>query len=245
MLPEVETLNISLFLAFGAGVLSFVSPCLLPLVPAYLGHLTGRAVTLQGAAAARRWITFLHAFGFVLGFSTVFTLLGASVGLVGYLFYDLLPIVEKVGGIILIIFGLSTLGLLKIPSLYRELRLETDPAGRWGILSSFLVGAIFAAAWTPCVGPVLASILMLAATSGTAGQGALLLFVYSLGMGLPFLLAGMSVSWSNALFGRLKRRGREVSVLSGMLLVAMGILVFTNALTRLSAYLSRYFLPPL
>jgi cytochrome c-type biogenesis protein len=245
VLLKVETLNISLFLAFGAGVLSFASPCVLPLVPAYLGHLTGRALALQGATAVRRWITFLHAFGFVLGFSTVFTLLGASVGLVGYLFYDLLSIFEKIGGIILIIFGLNTLGLLKIPSLYRELRLEADPAGRWGVFSSFLVGAIFAAAWTPCVGPVLASILMLAARSGTVGQGALLLFVYSLGMGLPFLVAGMSLGWSNALFGRLKRHGRAVSILSGILLVVMGVLVFTNALSRLSAYLSRYFLPPL
>jgi cytochrome c-type biogenesis protein len=245
VLPEVETLNISLFLAFGAGLLSFASPCVLPLVPAYLGHLTGRALAVQGATAARRRITFLHALGFVLGFSIVFTALGAAVGLVGYLFYDLLSIFEKIGGIILIIFGLNTLGLLKIPSLYRELRLGADPAGRWGVLSSFLVGAIFAAAWTPCVGPVLASILMLAARSGTVGQGALLLFVYSLGMGLPFLVAGMSLGWSNALFGCLKRHGRTVSVLSGILLVAMGILVFTNALTRLSAYLSRYFLPPL
>ena len=241
----METLNISLFLAFGAGLLSFASPCVLPLVPAYLGHLTGRALALQGATAVRRWITSLHALGFVLGFSTVFTLLGASVGLVGYLFYGLLPLFERVGGIILIIFGLHTMGLLRIPFLYRGLRLEVDPAGRWGILSSFLVGAIFAAAWTPCVGPVLSGILVLAGTSGTVGRGALLLFVYSLGLGIPFLVAGMSLGWSNALFGRLKRQGRAVSVLSGILLVVMGVLVFTNALSMLSAYLSRYFLPPL
>jgi cytochrome c-type biogenesis protein len=245
VLLREETLNISLFLAFGAGLLSFASPCVLPLVPAYLGHLTGRALVLPGVTAARRWTTFLHALAFVLGFSVVFTVLGASVGLVGYLFYDLLSVFEKVGGLVLIIFGLHTMGLLKIPFLYRELRLQADLAGRWGILSSSLVGAIFAAAWTPCVGPVLSGILILAGTTGTVGRGALLLFVYSLGLGLPFLLAGMSLGWSNALFGRLKRHGRAVSVLSGILLVVMGVLVFTNALSMLSAYLSRYFLPPL
>lgn len=239
----MEAVSISLFLAFAAGLLSFASPCVLPLVPAYLGHLTGTAIHLQGAAAARRWSTFLHALSFVLGFSIVFTVLGASVGLVGYLFYGLLPVFERVGGIILIIFGLHTMGLLRIPFLYRQLKLEVDPARRWGMLSSFLVGAIFAAAWTPCVGPVLSGILVLAGTSGTVGRGALLLFVYSLGLGIPFLVAGMSLGWSNTFFRWLKRYGRAVSVLSGMLLVAMGVLVFTNALGILSAYLSRFVEP--
>jgi len=241
---KMESLNISLFLALSAGVLSFLSPCVLPLVPAYLGHLTGTAVNLQGTATvARRWSTSLHALSFVLGFSVVFTALGASVGLVGYLLYGLLPVFEKVGGIILVLFGLHTMGLLKIPSLHRELRLKADPARRWGILSSFLVGTIFAAAWTPCVGPVLGGILVLAGTSGTVGRGALLLFVYSLGMGIPFVLAGISLGWSNALFGWLKRYGRGISVVSGALLIMTGILVFTGALTMITAYLSRYFGP--
>jgi cytochrome c-type biogenesis protein len=180
-----------------------------------------------------------------LGFSIVFTILGASVGMVGYLFYDLLSVFEKVGGLVLIVFGLHTMGLVKMPFLYRELRLQADLAGRWGILSSSLVGAVFAAAWTPWVGPVLSGILILAGTSGTVGRGALFVFVYSLGLGLPSLVAGMWLGWSNTLFGRLKRQGRAVSVLSGILLVVMGVLVFTNALSMLSAYLSRYFLPPL
>ncbi len=239
----METLNISLFLAFGAGVLSFLSPCVLPLVPVYLSHLTGRAINPQGATVAQRRSTFSHALSFVLGFSIVFTVLGASIGLVGYLLYGLLPVLEKIGGIILIVFGLHTIGLLKIPFLYRELRLGADPAGRWGIASSFLVGAIFAAAWTPCVGPVLSGILLLAGTSGTVGRGALLLFVYSLGLGLPFLLAGTSLAWSSGLLRRLKRHGRAVSVLSGILLVVMGVLIFTDALSMISAYLSRYFGP--
>jgi len=239
----MEGTRITLFLAFSAGVLSFVSPCILPLVPVYLSYLTERAVTLQDANAPRRWITFLHALGFVLGFSVVFTFLGASVGLVGYLFYDLQPIIQKVGGLILVVFGLHTIGVLKIPFLYREMRLEANFAGRWGVISSFLVGAVFAAGWTPCVGPILSGILVLAGTSGTVAQGALLLFVYSLGLGIPFLIAGMSLAWSNALLKRLRRYGGVVSVLSGVLLIAMGVLIFTNTLSVLTAYLLHYLGP--
>jgi len=239
----MEGTRITLFLAFSAGVLSFVSPCILPLVPVYLSYLTERAVTLQDANVPRRWVTFLHALGFVLGFSVVFTLLGASVGLVGYLFYDLQPIIQKVGGLILVVFGLHTIGVLKIPFLYREMRLEANFAGRWGVISSFLVGAVFAAGWTPCVGPILSGILVLAGTSGTVAQGALLLFVYSLGLGIPFLIAGMSLAWSNALLKRLRRYGGVVSVLSGVLLIAMGVLIFTNTLSVLTAYLLHYLGP--
>jgi cytochrome c-type biogenesis protein len=232
-------------LAFGAGLLTFASPCVLPLVPAYLGHLTGAASRLDGPSATRRWSTLLHALGFVLGFSLVFTVLGASVGLLGYLLHDLLPAFNRVGGLILIAFGLHTMGLLRIPSLWRELRLEASPSGRWAVVSSFLAGAIFAAAWTPCVGPVLSGILILAGSSGTAARGGLLLFAYSLGLGVPFLLAAMPLGRSSVLFRQLKRHGRAVSVVSGLLLVVTGVLVFTDTLSMLSGYLGRYFAPPL
>jgi cytochrome c-type biogenesis protein len=241
----VGSSDVSLVLAFGAGVLSFLSPCVLPLVPAYLSHLTGRAISLPDASAGARWLTFLHALSFVLGFAIVFTALGASVGLVGYVFYDMVPIFEKVGGVVLFVFGLQTLGVLKLPALYRELRLEVDPAGRWGLLSSLLVGAIFAAAWTPCVGPVLSGILVLAGTSGTVGHGARLLFAYSLGLGVPFLLVGAPLGWSSALHSRLKRYARGASVLSGVLLTVMGVLVFTGSFSLLTAYLARLIVPPL
>lgn len=241
----MEDLNISLFVALSAGVLSFVSPCVLPLVPAYLSYLSGTALTAAGTSAPQRWTAFLHALGFVLGFSIVLTLLGASVGLVGYLFYDLRAIFQKMGGVILIVFGLHTMGLLKIPFLYRELRFQVKPARRWGTVSSFLVGTIFAAAWTPCVGPISAGILVLAGTSGSVGRGALLLFVYSLGLGIPFLLAGLSLGWATPLLRRLNRYGQVVSILSGILLTAMGVLVLTDTLSMLTAYLWRYLGPPL
>ena len=232
------TEDVSLFVAFGAGLLSFASPCVLPLVPAYLGYLTGATVAPDDPSAPRWWITFSHALSFVLGFSVVFVILGASIGLLSHLFRGFLPILQKVGGVVLVVFGLHTTGWWKIPFLYRERRLQVDLARRWGLISSLLVGAIFAAAWTPCVGPILAGILILAGTSGSVGQGTLLLFFYSLGFGLPFLLAGLSLGWATSLLRRLNRYGRVVSIVSGILLIVMGFLVFTGTLARLTEYLT-------
>jgi len=230
--------NVSLIVAFGAGVLSFASPCVMPLVPAYLGYLTGATVAPDDPSAPRRWITFLHALGFVLGFSAVFVVLGASIGLLSQLSRGFLPFFQKVGGVILVIFGLHTTGLWKIPFLYRERRLQVNLAQRLGLISSFLVGAIFAAAWTPCVGPILAGILVLAGASGSIGRGALLLFFYSLGLGLPFLLVGLSLEWATPLLRRMNRYGRAISIVSGILLMAMGFLVFTDTLAGLTEYLT-------
>jgi len=187
----------------------------------------------------------LHALGFVLGFSIVFTALGASVGLMGHVLYQLLPAFKRIGGILLIALGLHTMGLFEVPSLNRGLRVRVNLAGRWGILSSFLVGATFAAAWTPCVGPVLSGILILAGTGGLVGRGALLLLVYSLGLGTPFLAVALPLGWSTVLFRRLKPYGRAVSLLSGLLLTIMGVLVYTDGLLMLTGYLGRYFAPPL
>ncbi|MFQ6101318.1 MAG: cytochrome c biogenesis CcdA family protein [Anaerolineae bacterium] len=239
----METPHISLFLALSAGVLSFASPCVLPLVPAYLGYLSGAALTSDDQPATRRWTTFLHALAFVVGFSVVFTALGASMGMISHLLYSLRSIFQKIGGVVLVIFGLHTMGLWKIPFLYREWRLQVDLARRWGLVSSFLVGTIFAAAWTPCVGPILAGILILASTGGSVGQGASLLFVYSLGLGIPFLLVGLSLGWATPLLRRLNRHGQAISILSGILLTAMGFLVFTDTLFKLTGYLSRYVSP--
>jgi cytochrome c-type biogenesis protein len=237
--------DISLFLALSAGALSFVSPCVLPLVPAYVSYLAGVDIASDKPSTLQRWVVFLHALGFVLGFSAIFIFLGASVGLVGYLFYDLQGILRRLGGIILVVFGLHTMGLLKIPFLYREFRFRATSIQRWGIASSFVVGIIFAAAWTPCVGPILSGILVLAGTSGSAGRGALLLSVYSLGLGIPFLLTGLSLGWAVPLLRRLNRYGQIVSIVSGVLLVGMGVLVFTDTLSTLTGFLSRYLDPPL
>ena len=237
----MDAQNVSWFLALGAGVLSFVSPCVLPMVPAYVGYLSGATVTPQGAIVYDRQATVLHALSFVLGFATVFTLLGASVGLVGYLFYDWLPLIQKVGGVILVLFGLHTMRLLRLPWLDYEKRLNWQANPEWGYASSYLIGTIFAAGWTPCVGIILSGILMLASASQTVGQGAALLFVYSLGLGIPFLLTGLALNRMSGLLRRLNRRQNVISVVSGLFLIGMGVLVYTNFLSIMSGYFYRYF----
>jgi cytochrome c-type biogenesis protein len=221
--------NVTLPLAVFGGLLSFASPCVLPLVPAYLGYLSGRAVTTSGGAF-RRLDTFWHALAFVLGFSVIFVSLGASIGLLGKLLYDSLPLLQKIGGIIIVLFGLHTIGLFKIPLLYQERRVEIRKKDALGYVSSFLMGVFFSAGWVPCVGPILAAILLLASNVQTATQGAMLLGAYSLGLGIPFLAVGLAF---NALSGPLRRLNRHlgvVSVVSGAFLVAIGALVFTDSL---------------
>ena len=237
-------------IAAGAGLLSFASPCVVPLVPGYLGYLSGTTLgqTAAGAASAgaarvgQRRKTVAHALAFVLGFTLVFTALGASVGLIGYAARDLLPYLQKAGGVILIAFGLHTMGVITLPFLYREMRVDVRRVPRhWGYLSSVLVGAIFGAGWTPCVGVVLSGILTMAATSATVSRGAALLLTYSLGLGIPFLLSALAIDRAQGVLRRLNRRARLVEVVSGALLIVMGLLVFGNVLQLMSAYFYRWF----
>lgn len=221
--------NITVPIAVLAGLLSFASPCVMPLVPAFLGHLGGTAVS-QSEGEIRRLGTFWHALAFVLGFTVIFVALGASIGLLGQLLYDSLPWIQKVGGIVIIVFGLHTMGLLKIPMLYQQRRIEMEKKSSLGYFSSFLLGLFFSAGWVPCVGPILAAILLLASEMRTATEGALLLAAYSLGLGIPFLAVGAAF---NALSGPLRRANRYlniVSVVSGIFLIAMGVLIFTDNL---------------
>lgn len=228
--------EISFWVAAVAGFLSFISPCVLPLVPAYLGYLSGAVVTSSGVIVQDRRATFFHALAFILGFALIYTALGASVGLVGYILVDQLPLIQKAGGILLVVFGLHTMGIIQIPFLYREFRVEMQPRREWGYLSSALVGIVFAAGWTPCVGVILSGILLLASTSQTVGRGAALLLTYSLGLGIPFLMAGLALDRLTPLLRRLNQRQRLVSMVSGLLLIIMGILVFTNFFALLAAY---------
>ncbi|MCL5959699.1 MAG: cytochrome c biogenesis protein CcdA [Chloroflexi bacterium] len=223
--------SISLIVAFGAGILSFLSPCVLPLVPVYITHLAGTSASSSQPGYARL-PTLIHAVTFVAGFSTIFVLLGASVGLMGSVLYDKLPILRQVGGVFLIILGLHTIGILKIPFLYREKKLNFTPNPRLGYLSSFLIGVTFSAGWTPCVGTILGTILFLASTTETAWQGAYLLIAYSLGLGVPFLAAGAAIGSASNVLKRLNRRLNLVSAISGFLLIAMGIAVYADMLTR-------------
>jgi cytochrome c-type biogenesis protein len=229
------TVAAALLFAFGGGVLSFASPCVLPLVPAYVGHLAGRTLDKEGASRAR---TMLHAVAFVLGFTFVFVLLGSTASLLGSVAYDLFRSTWfRVGaGIVLVVMGLHMTGVLKISALYRDTRFQLRPNPRWGLASSFLVGLIFAAGWTPCIGPILGGVLLLASQQGTVGQGALLLTAYSLGLGVPFLVTGYALEAATRVIRRLNRHVHAVELVSGGLMITMGLLVMFNVMTWIATW---------
>lgn len=234
--------------AFAAGLLSVLSPCVMPLMPAYLSMVSGVSVEeMRAAPGAGRSDTrlrvMLAALAFVLGFSLVFVLLGVSATLLGTrvhawhlnLFGWQIGIVQ-LGGLVIIGMGLHLAGVLRIPALYRERRFElTAPAG---LLGAVLVGAAFGFGWTPCVGPILGAILTLAAGRDTVGQGALLLSVYASGLAIPFLAAAWSLDRFLITFRQLRRHLHKLEVAAGVLLLVVGMLVFTNQLTRLNSYFS-------
>jgi cytochrome c-type biogenesis protein len=211
-------------LALVAGVLSFSSPCTLPLVPGYLGYMSG--------VSSSRGRTLGAACLFVAGFALVFTALGAAASSLGVLLLDHRSLLEKAAGVLIVLLGLFVLGLIRPPFLLREgrplmERVRPGPAG------AFLLGLAFAFGWTPCIGPVLASILALAGAQGTVARGVALLLLYSLGLGLPFLAAAVAVEHVRSLSGWLRRRASVVNATGGVLLVAMGALVFLGQFTVL------------
>jgi cytochrome c-type biogenesis protein len=231
--------SLTLIVAFGAGVLSFASPCVLPLVPAYIGHLAGQSLDKEPDAGPARVRALTHATAFVLGFTTVFVALGATVGLVGYVFQDVVKSqpFRIAAGALLVVLGLHMTGVFRITALYRDTRLMSlRPSPRYGLLTSFLIGMIFASGWTPCIGPILGSILGLGLQQGTAFQGALLLTAYSLGLGVPFLVAGYALQSASRAIRRLNRHTHAVEMVSGGLMVTMGVLIMFNVLTWVAAY---------
>ncbi len=220
--------NISLAVAFGAGVLSFLSPCVLGLMPVYLASLGG---PVMDGTTRTRLLLFLHSLSFVVGFSVVFIALGAMAGLTGYAIK--LAVLTKIAGSLLVAFGVFMLAALKVPWLNYEKRLALPLTRTTGYLRSGLVGAAFSLGWTACVGPILAGILALASVRATAWQGAYLLSVYSLGLGLPFLALGAAFDSIRPLLRRIQRYSVAISIISGLLLISVGILVLTNNLSRL------------
>lgn len=229
--------NLSLAVAFLAGVVSFVSPCCLPLVPTYVTYLTGAAAgELSGGMSGQvRRRLVLNALAFILGFSVVFVALGVTASAVGQFLKDHMTLVRQVSGIVVVAFGLYMMGFLQLPFLEREMRAQVMP-GRTGLRNSFLMGAAFSAGWTPCVGPVLAGVLFLAGQAETARAGALLLAVYSLGLGLPFLLTALGVGWLMRQLPRLGRYLPGVRVASGAMMVAVGLMIYFNYFATLSRY---------
>jgi len=221
--------NMSLLVAFSAGLLSFLSPCILPLVPVYLSSLAGPEI-FEPKASKVRVPLFLHSLSFVVGFTTVFIILGAGAGLIGFAIDAHLAVIRQVAGILLVVFGLFLLLGQKVPQLNIERRLAPSRGATTGYLRSFLTGGIFTLAWTPCVGPVLGGILSLAATSETAWSGASLLAIYSLGLGIPFLIIGAAFDSVAPLLRRISRYSKVIYIISGVLLITVGILVLTNRL---------------
>ena len=224
-------LDIPIVFAFIAGLVSFLAPCVLPLIPGYLAYLSG---TTLDQSATRRWDIFLNALFFVLGFSLVFATLGVLLNtILESVAFDVLIWLSRIGGLIIIFFGLYLIGLIKLDFLNREYRLRvTFPLPRY--FSSFIFGAAFAAGWTPCVGAVLGAILGLAATA--PGSAFTLLLSYSLGFGTPFLLVGLFAGEAQKLISRLGSGLRYVNIIFGAILVIFGILIFTQNLVKIANF---------
>jgi cytochrome c-type biogenesis protein len=263
--------DLTIAVAFGAGLLSFLSPCVLPLVPAYVGQLSAVAVVGRSSGRTDRWLAIRHAIAYVAGFGSIFTILGLTATYVAGPLVDVLPLLRQVGGIALILLGLNLAGILRIPRLERSWRpldagaassLATatgtmsiggvpQPAGgpglgerlggrlvstRGGWLASFGLGAIFAIGWTPCIGVILGGILTMAATTGSAGQGAILLVAYTAGLGIPFVLIAAAYDRAPALVRPLLRHGRAVSVVGGLLVALIGVAMLLDWLALLARF---------
>ena len=232
----MESANLTVGLAALAGLASFLSPCVLALVPAYIGYLGGRSVTPGGQVVDNRWVTFSHGLAFVLGFSLVFIILGAAASAIGWLLYDLRGWLARIGGVVVILFGLHTMGVINIPFLDFDTRRQMQPAPSLGYLSSALMGVFFSAGWAPCVGPVLGAVLTLALNTARVNQGVILLTAYSAGMAIPFLLAALGVGRMAELMRRHGRLVHYLSIATGAVLVVIGILLFSGTLQQLARF---------
>jgi len=236
-----QTSDISLFIAFAAGLLSFVSPCVLPLVPSYVTYITGltlEELTSETERARVRGVIIVNSLLFIAGFSAVFIAFGASASLVGQLLMTYQEFVRKLGGVLIVVFGLYVMGVLKIKFLMSEMRVhfQRRPAGYVG---SFLVGVAFAAGWTPCVGPILGTILLYASTTDSMLTGVKLLASYSLGIALPLFVTALAVDSFLNYFKKVRAYMYGISVASGVFLILVGVMIYTNSLTLLTSLLER------
>ncbi len=233
----MDAASVGILAAFAAGVVSFLSPCVLPLIPGYLSFMTGMAVgDLAGSEARKRLL--LPSLLFVAGFSVVFTALGASASVLGSFLFDYRQIIERVAGVVVIAFGILMLGIFKVPWMYGEARFEMGRARTFGSGAAFVMGAAFAFGWTPCVGPVLGAILALAGASGSVGQGAALLLAYSAGLGVPFVATAMLFGSMRPVLARLSKHALTVNRVAGVLLIAVGLLIVTGRMTILVTFLT-------
>lgn len=230
-------MEISIGLAFLAGLASFLTPCVFSLVPAYIGYLSGRSAAIsQVGSGPNRWDTFKHGIAFVLGFSFVFILLGLAVSALGSLIYDTRGWLAKIGGIVVVLFGLHMTGILRIPFLEYDLRPQSKVEQNRSYFSSLLLGIFFSAGWSPCVGPVLGSILLIALNDGSIIQGFQLLAAYSAGLAVPFLVAALGVGWVTEFLRKQRKFLKNVEIFMGIVLVIVGIMLFQGTFERLARF---------
>ena len=223
---------VSYILTFTEGILTFISPCILPMLPIYFIYLAGASEDKNKLDTAGRNRMILNSVGFVIGFTLVFVLLGATVTSLGHFLESNRYLLQKISGLIMIVFGLNFMGILKIGFLNTEKRFHFKP-GKLKFLSSIVFGMVFGFGWTPCLGAFLGSALLLAGSSKSMLQGMLLLLVYSIGLGIPFIVSSIVFEKAKGAFGWLQKHGRSISIISGILLIAAGILVFTDSLKYL------------
>jgi cytochrome c-type biogenesis protein len=233
--------EITIGLAFLAGLASFLSPCVFSLVPAYVSYLAGRAVMREDAGGnatvvSNRWLTVAHGLAFVLGFSIVFIALGVAVSAAGGILHDIAYYLARIGGVVVVILGLHMMGVLRIPFLEYDVRVHDAPAMRWGFLSSMMLGVFFSAGWSPCVGPVLGAILTLAINGGSVVLGAKLLSAYSAGLAIPFLAAAFGIGWVTTMLRKYGKATHYVEIAMGGVLVVVGVMLFAGIFELIARY---------
>ena len=229
--------EIGIGVAFLAGLASFLAPCVLPLVPAYLSYLTGYTVTDTPPDSKERVTIITHAIFFVLGYSIIFIVLGVAANTIGRLIRG--DILRYIGGVIIILFGLNLMEVLHLSFLDQDAKLKWQVRHRWGFVSSLLVGMVFAAGWTPCVGPVLSTILILSAEQDSITRGIILLAAYSAGVGLPFIAAGFLLDRFRTVVTNLSPHLGRIQKIAGLIIILVGIIVITDSFTVIGAWLEQ------
>jgi cytochrome c-type biogenesis protein len=230
--------DVTIGLAFFAGFVSFLSPCVFPLVPAYIGYLGGRTTFHEGEilSSRQKWSTVGHGIAFILGFSIIFILLGLTFSVLGGWLYNIRGVLAKVGGVVIVIFGIHMTGIFRFRFLEYDQRRLTPLSEKAGYLTSFMMGIFFSAGWSPCLGPVLASILTIAMNSGDSWLGIILLGAYSIGLGIPFLIAAFGVSWVSKILVRFKKALHVTEIVMGVILIIVGIMLFSGTFAILAQY---------
>jgi cytochrome c-type biogenesis protein len=231
--------SVSILAAFAAGVVSFLSPCVLPLIPAYISFITGYTTSELAESGRSTREVLIPSLLFVAGFSVIFIGLGASASVLGGFLLEYRALLVRIAGVVVFVFGFFMLGIIKVPWLYGEARFEMGKARRYGQAAAFVMGMAFAFGWTPCVGPILGSILVVAGGTGSVAQGILLLAAYSLGLGLPFIIVAVAFGKLSTTLSWLNRHSLTINRVAGVLLMIVGALIFTGQMGILGSWLNR------